>query len=300
MKNVLCFDIGGTSVKYATVNEEGIFNKGSFPTDQTNGKKVLEEMCQVVEERNHPEPLEGISISSPGFVDNKTGMIVSGNIIDGFNGLNIRKFFKDKYNLPVAIENDANCATLGEHYSGNAKGYENVAVVTIGTGIGGGLIINDKLYTGNSHMAGEFGFMFINGIHTEKPEDEILSGYASTSALSRACSKALGEEVNGLEIFNRAKAGDKICQKCISDWYDALAMGIYNIAYTVNPDLVLLGGGVSAQPQIVDEIVDRIHKLKPSFSVDLMDIMKIDRCKYLNDAGIAGAYANFMTSEDLI
>lgn len=296
MKTVVCFDIGGTGVKYALMQGENILDKGSFKTDVENGNNVLNSMCEVIEKYTKDHKVDGVSVSSPGFVDNKTGQILSGNIIQGFSGLNMREYFEEKFSLPLAIENDANCATIAEHGMGNAKGYENVACVTVGTGIGGGLIINDKIYAGNHHMAGEFGFMFINGIHTDKPENEILSDYASTRSLVEKTSKALNEELDGIEIYKRAAAGDEVCAKKISDLYDSLAMGIYNICYTVDPDAVVIGGAISQQEELIDEVKKRISALTPSFSVDLCDNVYIDRCKYLNDAGVVGAYCNFINT----
>ncbi|EOS61103.1 hypothetical protein C815_00668 [Firmicutes bacterium M10-2] len=294
MHSIVCFDIGGTTVKYALIQDGKILDKGSFVTTKQDGAQVLKNMSDIIQSYQSQGAVDGISISSPGFVDNKSGEILSGNIIDGFNGLNIRKVFMDQFELPTAIENDANCATIAEHYLGNGKGYENMVCMTLGTGVGGGVIINDRLYTGNAKMAGEFGFMFINGIHTDKPEDEILSGYASTRSLVEAVNAELEEEIDGKEIFERASQGDKLCQQKIDAFYDAIAMGIYNIAYVLNPDIVLIGGAVSMQENLLDEIKKRIEYLTPSFSLNLLDIMKIDRCMFLNDAGLMGAYSNFM------
>lgn len=294
MKTVVCFDIGGTAVKHALIEDGKLLEKGSFPTERTSGDHVLNEMLNVVQTYGKRAKIDGLSISSPGFVDNKTGTVLSGNVIDGFNGLAIREWFQSRTGLPVAIENDANCATIAEHYMGNGQGYENMVCMTLGTGVGGGIIINDRLYTGNAKMAGEFGFMFINGIHTDKPEDEILSGFASTRALVESVNNELDEKLDGIEIFRRAEEGDALCSEKVSAFYDAVAMGIYNIAYTLNPDIVLIGGAVSMQPKLLDEVKRRVEDLTPSFSLNLLDIMQIDRCKFLNDAGLYGAYANFM------
>lgn len=294
MKTVVCFDIGGTAVKYALIEDGTLLEKGSFPTERANGEHVLNEMLNVVQTYGKSAKIDGLSISSPGFVDNKTGTVLSGNVIDGFNGLAIREWFQSRTGLPVAIENDANCATIAEHYMGNGQGYENMVCMTLGTGVGGGIVINDRLYTGNAKMAGEFGFMFINGIHTDKPEDEILSGFASTRALVESVNNELDEKIDGIEIFRRAEKGDALCGEKVSAFYDAVAMGIYNIAYTLNPDIVLIGGAVSMQPKLLDEVKRRVEDLTPSFSLNLLDIMQIDRCKFLNDAGLYGAYANFM------
>lgn len=295
MKQVVCFDIGGTNVKYAIVDiDEQISEKGAFVTTKNDGQSVLDNMCSIITDYQQRFNVIGITISSPGFVNTKSGVIESGNIIDGFNGLNIKKYFEEKYELPVTVENDANCATIAEHRLGNGKGYENVVCVTVGTGVGGGIIINNQIYNGNKFMAGEFGFMFIHGIHSQMPEDDILSNYASTRSLIEKTSADLAQEVDGITIFKEADAGNQVCQKNIDNFYNSLAMGIYNICYILNPDKVLIGGAISQQENLISEIKDRLHRLTPSFSNSLVDVVEIDRCKFLNDAGIMGSYCNFM------
>lgn len=293
MSKVLCFDIGGTFIKYGLVENGELKNTGKFATARDNGEQVLQDMEAVA--ASYPQGfLDGISISSPGFADNKSGEIVSGNVIEGFNGLNIRDYFKARTGLPVALENDANCATLAEYGLGNGQGVDNMALMTLGTGVGGGLVLNGKLYGGNRNMAGEFGFLFIHGIHTDRPEDEILSGYASTRALTENVSKVLGREVDGIEVFRLAEEGNEQVLACLDTFLDSLAMGIYNVAYTVAPQKILIGGGVSEQPMILDEVKKRVSALTPSFSVDLNDILDIDRAKFGNEAGMMGAYVNFL------
>lgn len=292
MSRVLCFDIGGTFIKYGIVDDGVLENTGKFATDRENGEAVLAEMNRVISE-NHPEELDGISISSPGFADNASGVIVSGNVIDGFNGLDIRKYFEERFSLPVALENDANCAALAEFGLGNGQGVDNLAVMTLGTGVGGGLVLNGKLYNGNRNMAGEFGFLFIHGIHTDRPEDEILSGHASSRALCEAVSEKVGRTVDGFEVFELIGQGNEDAIEAMNHFLDSLAMGIYNIAYTVAPQKVLIGGGISEQPSILPEVIKRVSALTPSFSVDLNDIMEIGTCRFGNEAGMMGAYVNF-------
>ena len=181
-KKVVCFDIGGTFVKYGVLDYEGnILAKGSFKSNTDNGQEILDNMCGVIEKYKKIFKIDGISISSPGFIDVENGVITTGTIINGFIGLNMKEYFGNKFGLPVVIDNDANCATIAEHKLGNGKGCKNLVCVTIGTGIGGGIIINNEIYNGSRFMAGEFGFMFINGTKRQNPDHYIYSNYASTS-----------------------------------------------------------------------------------------------------------------------
>lgn len=295
MKQIVCFDIGGTHVKYALIDiNQQISEKGSFETTRNHGQLVLDNMCNVISDYQVRFNVIGITISCPGFVNPRTGVIESGNIIDGFNGLNIKRYFEEKYQISVSVENDANCATIAEHRLGNGKGYENIVCMTLGTGVGGGIIINNEIYNGNKFMAGEFGYMFIHGIHSPMPEADILSNYASTRALIEKTCIDLHETVDGITIFEKAIKGNQICQKNINDFYHSLAMGIYNICYILNPDKVLIGGAVSQQEMLISEIKDRLQSLTPSFSRSLLDVVEIERCKFLNDAGLIGSYCNFI------
>ena len=279
-KNVICFDIGGTFVKYGVLDYEGnILTKDSFKSNADNGQEILDNMCEVVKKYIKLYKIEGISISSPGFVDVENGIITAGTIIDGFIGLNMKKYFGDKFGLPIAIDNDANCATIAEHKLGNGKGCKNLVCVTIGTGIGGGIIINNDIYHGSKFMAGEFGFMFINGTKRENPDHYIYSNYASTRALVEKANKRLHEEVDGKEILD--------------EFFDDLSLGIYNLAYILNPDKILLGGAISQQECLIDEIKERMDRFEYSFSKSVNEYVDIDRCKFLNDAGLVGCLCNF-------
>ncbi|WP_273235175.1 ROK family protein [Ileibacterium valens] len=292
MSRVLCFDIGGTFVKYGLIQEGKMISSDKFPTDRSDGQAVLASMKEIIQ-KNISSGLDGISISSPGFADNQSGKIVSGNVIEGFNGLDIRKTFEEEFGLKTALENDANCAALAEFGLGNGQGVQNLAVMTLGTGVGGGIILNGKLHNGNRNMAGEFGFMFIHGIHTKRPEDEILSGHASTRALCEDVSKPKGYAADGFEVFRLFEENDPQAQIALDHFLDSLAMSIYNIAYIIAPEKVLIGGGISEQKMILPEVKKRVSALTPSFSVDLNEIMEIDTCAFGNDAGLFGAYVNF-------
>lgn len=294
-KKIVCFDIGGTFVKYGVLDYEGhIISKDSFKTTIDNGQEILDNMCNIIEKYMKIFKIEGISISSPGFINTELGVILSGTIIEGFIGLNVKEYLKEKFNLPVEIENDANCATIAEHKLGNGKGCKNLVCITIGTGIGGGIVINNEIYHGGKFMAGEFGFMFINGTKRENPDQYIYSNYASTRALVEKASARLNEEIDGKEIFSRAQTGDTICQEILDEFYDDLSLGIYNIAYILNPEKILLGGAISQQECLIDEMKKRMDRFEYSFAKSLNEYVDIDRCKFLNDAGLVGCLCNFM------
>ena len=166
--------------------------------------------------------------------------------------------------------------------------------LTIGTGVGGGIIIDNKLYNGSTFMSGEFGFTIINGIKNDGLDNCLFSDYASTKALIDMTSKKLGEDIDGISIFERAKNGDKICRESIDYFYDNLSIGVYNLAYILNPDKILLGGAISRQLGIIDEVKLKLDKFTPSYSRNLNEYLIVDRCKFLNDVGLIGSCCNFI------
>lgn len=292
-RGVIAFDIGGTGVKWAVFNPEDdqIMDRGRFDTNRESGQDVLDQMEGIIREIMKHFELEGIAFSTPGSVETESGTILSGCIIEGFNGLSLKKHFEDLIGLPVVVENDANSATYAEYALGAGRGSKNLAVVTLGTGVGGGIVIDGKLLRGTHSLGGEFGFMFVNGIRDGKPEENIFSNDASTRALEEKAEKAFGRKVNGIELFSLAEQGDATAVKVLNEFYRNLAMGLYNICYTIAPDTVLIGGAISQQPALIDAVKREISALTPSFSVDLTDLIRFDRCQYLNDAGLIGAYA---------
>lgn len=293
---IAVFDIGGTGIKHALFDSASgaLTQKGRFGTVLDDGQANLDRIEAVVKDYQQTAPIEGIAFSVPGSVDEQTQTILSGNIIDGFNGLNLSDYFKERLNLPVAVENDANSATLAEYMLGNGKGSKTLAVVTLGTGVGGGLIINGALHRGNHSLGGEYGFMFINGLRGGKPEENIFSNDASTRALEEKAQDAFKRPVSGVELFDLADQSNTTAETVLEKYYMDLAMGIYNICYIVAPDRVLIGGAVSQQPKLIENLKEKITALTPSFSVDLNDIIGIDRCKFLNDAGLVGAGCSFV------
>ena len=123
MGKLVCFDIGCTNVKYGLLNKRGeILDKNLFKTDIYSEKYILDKMCEVIERYKSDYEICGISIGCPGFINKETGEIINGTLIKGFIGFNIRQYFEKKYNLRVAVENDANCATIAEHMMGNGVG----------------------------------------------------------------------------------------------------------------------------------------------------------------------------------
>ena len=195
-----------------------------------------------------------------------------------------------EFNIPCEVENDVNCAALGEYWLGAAKNSHSCACLTIGTGIGGCIIIGGKVIHGFSNSAGEVGYMKING--------STFQELAATSKLVEKVAKRKKinkEELNGKIIFNLAKEGDIDCIEEIDNLVDTLALGISYIVYLINPEVVVLGGGIMAQREYLEERINTA--LKDKLIDKVYKSVKIKFAQNQNNAGMLGALYNFKSKK---
>ena len=268
---ILCFDIGGTAIKYALIENDNLkdvkINK--MPTRKEKDKNyILRDVLDVIESYDN---LDCIGISTAGVVDSEKGEIIfAGPTIPGYIGTNFKKAIKERFNLECFVENDVNSAAIGEYFYGSYKG--NVFCLTVGTGVGGAFIQNGTLYKGASQKAGEIGYLPLNGGKYQE--------FASTTYLTDTVSEKLGKKVDGLYIFENAKKGDKLCKEAIDELIDNLSEGILNIIYILNPN-------ITAQREYLE------NRIKDSIKNKLIDRSfepDIQLAKLENGAGIYGIY----------
>ncbi|MRH44951.1 ROK family protein [Aquibacillus halophilus] len=288
MKQYIAFDIGGTYVKYALIQEDALIIE--------NGKKktpsTLEGLISLIE--NHINQyktinLEGIAISAPGAVSDE-GIIYGSSALPYLHGPNIKKLVSERTEMDVYIENDANCAGLAEIWNGSAKGKKDVLAVVLGTGIGGAVIKDGSLHKGANLHGGEFGYMVMDAKQTT------WSGVAATGALVKNVTKIKGAEpgtLNGEIIFKLAEEGDTDCLNAIDEFYHMLAAGIYNLQYIYDPELILIGGGISARDDLVDNINLKLKKIMEAVKVAKI-VPNIEVCKYRQNANLLGAVYGFI------
>ena len=275
---ILCFDIGGTAIKYALIENDNIkdININKMPTRKEKDKNyILIDVLNVIESYDN---LDCIGISTAGVVDSEKGEIIfAGPTIPGYIGTNFKKVIKERFNLECFVENDVNSAAIGEYFYGSYKG--DVFCLTVGTGVGGAFIQNGTLYKGASQKAGEIGYMPLNGGKYQE--------FASTTYLTDTVSEKLGKKVDGLYIFENAKKGDKLCKEAIDELIDNLSEGILNIIYILNPNTLIIGGGITAQREYLE------NRIKDSIKNKLIDRSfepDIQLAKLENSAGIYGIY----------
>lgn len=288
---VIGIDIGGTAVKYGLLSEKGdILESGEFPTE---GKKGVDNLfiniCGVIDKYLEKDIL-GIAVSGTGQIDGSIGKVIGGSpIIPGWIGTNLVEKLEKKYNLPAVLENDVNCAALGEKWLGAGKDAKDFICLTIGTGIGGGIILNDEIFRGDSCVAAEFGHIQIvkNGIECMCGKKGCYERYASTTALVNMVKEKTGKTLTGKEIFELEKAGDKETAKIVETWIDYLTDGLSTLAYIFNPSLIVLGGGVTKQG---DYLLNRIKEsLDKKIGENYRKNLSVRFAQLGNNAGMLGA-----------
>lgn len=294
MNNILAFDIGGTKVKYGIVSTSGkVLRRDTFDTDVSSEEAFLKPILEIIEKEKEMQELEGIAISMPGFINEEKGVPEVCYAIKCMEGKSITDIIGKKTGFKVTVENDGNCAAFAEKFNGNALNCSDFICVTVGTGIGGGIYLNDRIIRGCNFRAGEFGFMVCEGLKEKNIDDSIMSANASTRSLVIEYMKYknmdLSELVEGHEIFEEASKDPKV-QEILENWYKKVAIGIINLSCTLNPEKILIGGGVSAREEFIKS-VDRIAKEIPWWN----DVStKIEVCKHRNNAGLIGAAYNFI------
>ena len=291
MKFYVSIDIGGTSIKHGILDENIKFiTSGEVATEaQKGGKNILEKVINIVSEYKKEYNLSGICISTAGMVDCEKGEIIhASDLIPNYTGTQIKKTLEDIFSIPCEVENDVNCAGLAEYFSGSAKGSSISLCLTIGTGIGGSIIINDRVFHGFSGSACEVGYM---NMFKGKFED-----LGATSILVKKVAKLKNcseNHIDGKLIFEMAKNNDKDCIKAIDEMVDVLGMGIANICYVINPEVVVLGGGIMAQK---DYLYDKIRLSLDKYLIPTISSKtKLEFAKNQNKAGMLGAYYNFIS-----
>lgn len=289
MTKYVAIDIGGTQIKYGLVDETGtVLEQHKIDTQaHLGGPAILDKVRRIVTTYKTEYQLAGVGISSAGMIDPDKGEVFyAGPAIPNYAGTTFKQTIETEFGLPCEAENDVNCAGLAEANSGAAKGASVAVCLTIGTGIGGSLLLDGKVFHGFSHSACEVGYIHL--------PDGAFQDLASTTALVAYVAEQHGDPVsdwNGLRIFEEAKTGNAICQAGIDRMVDYLGQGIANICYVVNPEVVVLGGGIMAQKAFLEEkIAAAIRKyLVPSIA----DKTRLAFAENENAAGMLGAYYHF-------
>lgn len=308
-KFILGVDIGGTTVKTGIINEDGsIHYKWEIPTNTENqGATIAKDVWSSIEENLKTlnidkVNLQGIGIGAPGFIDEETGLVYKAVNI-GWENFDLAAQFRELSNLPVYVANDANVAALGENWVGAGNQASNLIAVTLGTGVGGGIIANGAMISGENGTAGEIGHITIDpdGYDCNCGRKGCLETITSATGMVRQ-GMALIEEhpkselaayyqkqgtITTKDIFDLANQGDPVCEQIIHHTADVLGFAISNISIVINPSKILIGGGVS---QAGEDFIGKIEAQFKKYALPrVSDICEFKIAELGNDAGMIGA-----------
>lgn len=281
---IAALDVGGTVIKSGVWSADGISEMREWDTNASlGGARLMENMISILDTYS---PFDAIGISTAGQVNTGKGCISYANDnIPGYTGMAVRDILYKEFQVPVAVENDAKAAAIGEMHHGAAKGLRDFLCLTYGTGIGGAAVIDGKLLDGANFAGGCFGRILT---HPEKlGGSDFYEGcyekYASTSALVRRVKEKAPELDDGRKIFAAIETPG--IRQIVDAWIDEIVYGLVTLIYIFNPADVLLGGGVLAQPYVFSEIDRKVH----AGIVPDAQIVRLRQAVLGNLAGLAGA-----------
>ena len=292
---LMVFDVGGTEIKYGLMDDDlKITENGHVPTPMDS----FEHFAQVIQEIYNPfkKECEGIAMSLPGFVDTENGRVNGGGALSYNWGTPVAGLLSERCGCPVVLENDGKAAAQAEFYCGSLKGCKNAAVFVIGTGVGGGLIINGELVRGRHFTAGEFSFVNTDSSRFDAV-DSFMGFNCSTSALlSIYQEKTHSEEsIDGREFFTLLES-DPFAKESLDLFTERIAKQIYNLYWLLDLEKVAIGGGISRQPILLAKINEKFEQIKKDNPVKsyLPDIhIEIVPSTFGNDANLIGAYMTY-------
>ncbi len=285
----IVFDVGGTAIKFGMVDEnfEVLFSE-EIPTNKfkDTDNMVMAAMDDKLQE--YAGQYDAIGISTAGQVDFENGVINDGvGNIPNYNHSNLRGTFEAKYNVPVAVDNDVNCAGLGEAHFGAGRGYNDFLCLTYGTGLGGCIYMNGDVYRGSKYAGGEFGHMatHANGRQCTCGRIGCYEAYAACRVFTTTVSERMGKPMTGRDIFAPENIINPIIVEELDKWEDEIALGLRNLCYIFNPNLIVMGGGIMAEDLIIEHVREKLYaQLEPNYIH-----VKVEKAQLRNKAGMLGA-----------
>jgi glucokinase len=301
-ETVLAVDIGGTKIAAARVTSEGqILSRRREVTVTTGPPAVIDQLTRLLNNlrEESSDPIRAVGIGIPAVLEPGSDLVIWGPNLPGFRNVKLREALEAALKLPVYLEYDGHTAVLGEWWQGAGRGFQNVVFVIIGTGLGGGMVLDGKLYRGNNRLAGAAGwFTLTTELDEEEPGHQrghwelLAAGPGITrralEGLEAGRASSLSPQALTAErVFNAARTGDAFAQEIVSETARVIGIGVANIVSLVNPELVILGGGVGMQADLILKPVRRVvrDQAQPISACNV----RIEVSRLGEDAGLLGA-----------
>ena len=297
-KKYFSIDIGGTNIKYGIINDQGDLISHKSVKTPDNKTDFLDLIKSTVQE--NLSDIQGVGISVPGKVNVQTGTVFYGGALPFLDKVSFKDELESAFHIPVAVENDAKSGASAELWLGSLKDVDHGAIITLGTGVGGGIVLNHQLLHGSHYQAGELSYMSL-GTDTSKMSSLVgLSG--SAVHMIEACAKVLNlpDTHDGVAVFDAINSGNQQVAKIFSNYCDVIATVILNIQSVVDLETIAISGGISAQPIVVEEInraYSRLLDQNPLLKAQL-EIPNIVQAHFKSNANLYGAIYNLLLQTD--
>ncbi|MGC6174603.1 ROK family protein [Lacrimispora sp. 38-1] len=296
--NYLSIDVGGTFTKYAIITEEcRIVEKNKSPTVTEPLEDFIASLVNIY--KKYEGHVEGIALSMAGIIDSETGFMYTGGNLTCITNLNIVEVLEKRCGIHVTVENDAKCAALAEVWKGSLMDCNDAVVIVCGTGVGGAIIHDRKVLRGIHNMTGEFSYIMTEA-EPEYSLDHTLAGNTGIRSLIKFVSSHTGvteDELDGEKAFSMANCGDEKALAGIREYVRHLAIQINNYQFILDPEKIVIGGGISVQPLFLQMIREEIKKINAVYPWDL-PIPDVEVCKFFNDANLIGSvYVHIKSKE---
>jgi len=297
MKQYIVFDIGGTYIKYGLLTEVGkvlVDNRIKTPPTWAGMSQAFADVME-----DYREEISGVAVSAPGRIKIETGEILLGGALPYLDGINIKKYFKEQYNLPAAVVNDGKAAGQAELWQGNLQDVAYGAAITLGTGIGGAIVVDGKVIQGSSSLAGEFSFI----LPPDGAQNKNLTRTNSSLRLIRKIAQVIGleDKTDGHTVFQVINRGEnEEVNQIFQDYCRRLAIFISNLQFTLDISHVVIGGGISNNPILVEEInrqYQTIYNGYPAFKNSFKPVV-IKTCRFFSKANLLGALYQLLVELD--
>ena len=282
-ERILAFDVGGTQIKFGVVDPMGTVSHARQVATQAGrgGEAMLSALLDIARPLIKQHGLRGIAFSTLGIIERESGTVRgAADAIADYLGQSPKRLFESAFGLPVVVENDVNCVAVAEGWRGAAQGVANYIALTLGTGIGGGIVIDGKLHHGAHAAAGEWGYMMVDGQRWEDVAS--LRGLANLAAQAGAA-----PGLDARQVFSLSDQGHAVCFQVVERWRKLLASGMANLIYAFDPQRIIIGGGITGRgPVFLKELQAELDVL---LHPDFKGLTELALAAAGNHAGLLGA-----------
>lgn len=286
--NLFAIDIGGTDIKYGVVTPENdVISTGKTPTPYETPEHLVNLLVQLV--LQCPEQVDGIAVSLPGSPYGNEGIVRRGGALKYLRGFPLGEALHKASGLPATLENDGRCAALGEYCAGALQNAHCGVMLVIGTSLGGGILLDGDILDGFQSFAGRFSHLLIEDSAGNLVRvGELIGKEGLRRAVVSACGLSKDTPLTGFEIFERINSGDSAAQKGLDDFCRPIALLVSNLQIILDPDQIVLGGGISAQPTLLESVQRQLNQISAWSSVS-RPVSHVELSKLGNRANLVGA-----------